>query len=854
MNSSDNQKRKRTAWRSVRGPLITLVMGVLVLIGDASSPWLREAHMAWVLLVPVAYAASIGGLFIGLISAFIAIFFSVFDFVSFQGGEIMVHDLPHLIIFMITAPFLAALIGVIKQKSEEEVKLRELKEESYQSLFESIEDIYYLADVDGKIEAISPSITMVAGFSESELIGQEAPWISSSGAKYARFLGMLQHGDTVKNHELKLITKDGASIDVSASARILVKDGRQMIEGILRDITASKQADRARAQNQKQITAIASSATDAIITINEEREIIFWNSAAEKIFGYSREEVIGQLVELIIPKSFIEAHRQGFKRLMAGGEPHLIRKTVEVEALAKDGHEFPIELSMASWVLEGQSFFTSIIRDITDRKQAEQDIKESEERLEILFDNAPEGYVLVDLESRVVKMNAAFEAIFGIKVEEFVGKSLLKTDIFTGSQLVLAGQAFSNIIRGRGGDRVEFPYNRKTDGAQMTLDVRGYPVKIGGKTLILVVTRDITDLKKAQNALVQKLEYERVIGEVSALLIKPIDVGSAIDSALKTLGEFANPTRVVIFLRPKDQEAFFVAHEWHAQGVSSLKNNKDLPVSSLSWLFSQALNGKKIEINNPDELPEEARAFQQALYQMKVESLLTMPLYNKGVVSGFIGFDNMKETREWQDDDRRLMDIAAQIIGGALELKEAAEEIKAMAFHDPLTHLANRRLLEDRLNQALSFSRRRKEMLALFFFDIDGFKAVNDEFGHDVGDQLLQEISRRLQARVRSQDTVARLGGDEFNVVLSGIRDPRNAADIAKELINAISAEPFSFNSHTISVSVSVGISIFPLDGETSQDLTRKADIAMYNVKKQGGNDFQLFQWTAEDSGYGKAV
>ena len=717
--SKGEQSHKLIPWQSARGALLTLLIGILILVGNEFSPWIREAHIAWVLLLPVAYVASVGGVVVGLISAVIAIFFAMFSFLTIQAGVVHAHDLPHLIIFAIIAPFLVIQIGIVRHRTDIQERLKQSSQESYLSLLQSIDDIYFLVDLDGKIDIVSPSITAVAGFSEKELIGREAPWIADSGSKYVRFLQLLEDENTVKNYGLTLVTKNGVSLDLSASACMLVKDGRQMIEGILRDMTVSKQADRARAQNQKQIRAIAGSATDAIVTINDGREIIFWNAAAEKIFGYTQKEAIGQLVEIIIPKSFIGAHRKGFKRFVDGGEPHLIGKTVEVEALAKDGHEFPIELSMATWVLEGQSYFTSIIRDITARKKAEQALKDSEK------------------------------------------------------------------------------------------------------------------------GLVRKLEFERVISEVSSLLFNPGSLDPAINSSLKALGEFAKPTRVAIFLKLKDQDVFVPTYEWISKGAPSLMA-MDIPVPKLSWLFSQVLEGQKVEISDLAELPDEGEDFRQFLLMVQVKSLLIMPLYSKGDVSGFIGFDNVMEQRAWRDDDRRLLSVAAQIIGGALELRETTEEIEAMAFHDPLTRLANRRLLEDRLNQALSFAKRREEMLALLFFDIDKFKPINNKFGHEAGDDVLKETASRLKARLRSQDTLARLGGDEFNVILSGIRDPRNALDIAKELMTVVSEEPFVIGSESISITVSVGISIFPLDGETVQDLMRNADIAMYSVKRRGGNDLQL--------------
>jgi len=168
-------------------------------------------------------------------------------------------------------------------------------------------------------------------------------------------------------------------------------------------------------------------------------------------------------------------------------------------------------------------------------------------------------------------------------------------------------------------------------------------------------------------------------------------------------------------------------------------------------------------------------------------------------------------------------------------LKQTNEQIAYLAHHDALTALPNRILLYDRLNQAIAKARRDKELIAVLFLDLDGFKHINDTLGHDVGDALLREAAKRIVACVRDSDTVARMGGDEFMVILCNVNTPTSIELVAKKIIGAI-ADPFVLNGKNCSVSVSIGIALYPDNGETSEQLVKISDAAMYLAKHGGKN------------------
>jgi diguanylate cyclase (GGDEF)-like protein len=173
------------------------------------------------------------------------------------------------------------------------------------------------------------------------------------------------------------------------------------------------------------------------------------------------------------------------------------------------------------------------------------------------------------------------------------------------------------------------------------------------------------------------------------------------------------------------------------------------------------------------------------------------------------------------------------------EVKQQRDQIEQLATYDQLTGLPLMRLAEDRIKMAIHSARRSANKIALLFIDLDGFKAVNDTFGHEAGDQVLREVAKRLTGAIRAEDTAARIGGDELLVVLVGLRDSNVAAVVAEKIIRAISA-PIAYKTHSIAVGASIGISLFPDHASDAQTLRQLADTAMYTAKKSGKNGFAV--------------
>ncbi|MGQ9660191.1 MAG: diguanylate cyclase domain-containing protein [Thermochromatium sp.] len=192
---------------------------------------------------------------------------------------------------------------------------------------------------------------------------------------------------------------------------------------------------------------------------------------------------------------------------------------------------------------------------------------------------------------------------------------------------------------------------------------------------------------------------------------------------------------------------------------------------------------------------------------------------------------------------RRVIEISRDIsehLALVDELRERELSYAHQAQHDPLTGLPNRLLFADRLSHAIQTAHRTRRRFAVFFIDLDGFKAVNDTFNHTHGDQVLRAVAERLRGLFREDDTIARLGGDEFTVIIHHIRHDGDAAVIARKIL-ALFATPFEVLGQPILLGASIGISVYPEHGTTVDDLVHHADSAMYRAKANGRNGFQFY-------------
>ena len=308
-------------------------------------------------------------------------------------------------------------------------------------------------------------------------------------------------------------------------------------------------------------------------------------------------------------------------------------------------------------------------------------------------------------------------------------------------------------------------------------------------------------LEKAKEALRQSEERYRALTENTN------DVTLIFDESFHI--HYVSPSvERVLGLTPDD---------FAAKGLSKVLHSSDLPLYQKAVAQASAAGGETVKIDN-------FRLRHKKETWLNMEGRVT-DLRHLASVKGLV---------------LHCRDISDRIEAEA-RLKENQSRLKHLAHHDPLTNLPNRTLFKERLNQALAKARRSGEQVAIVFLDLDRFKKINDTLGHEAGDHLLKGVASRLRTCIRQSDTVARLGGDEFVLILEGINQPGPVITVAKKILSALT-QPFVINGYQLYLTTSMGISLFPTDGEEATALMKCADVAMYRVKEQGRNNYQFYQ------------
>jgi len=434
------------------------------------------------------------------------------------------------------------------------------------------------------------------------------------------------------------------------------------------------------------------------------------------------------------------------------------------------------------------------IQDITERKQAETVLLESkeryralEERFRIIYEGALDGILLVDPDSTgFVMANPAFNHMLGYVPDEI--PSLNITDIVREYDIDYAMTQFGNHVTGIDPLTIDMPLKRK-DGSTVYVDAHSSPVRLGEKKYLLAILRDVSDRRKNE----ERLRLAATVFDNSREGVMVVDINGKILMVNHAFCELKGYSEAELLghdpsmLRSGRHCGEFYAAMWHS-------------ITSLGHWQGEIWNRRK----NGEVVPELAS--------------ISVVKDRNGNITHYVGV---------------YTDIS--------HLKASEEKLEFMAHHDPLTQLPNRLLIQSRLEHSLEIARREKRRLALLMLDLDRFKDVNDSFGHLAGDELLQQVSKRLLGRLRGIDTVARLGGDEFALLLDNPTHPEDAARVADEII-AMLSEPWRLaNGAEIRIGTSVGISLFPEHGQSAEALLQQADAALYRAKAEGRGRSRYF-------------
>ena len=655
-------------------------------------------------------------------------------------------------------------------------------ESRYRALVELSPDPVVLVEEGRFVFANRPAAELFGGESPASLEGRSIYEFLSEDQREAvrrRHATPLREGEALPPIELDILRADGTRVEIEAKGSLVLDRDHRMLLGVLRDIGARKAAERAIREAEERYRTLVELAPVGILVVRDGR-YVFANRAAASILGASDPSLLMGVDPLpLITEPYRALIRERTQRLLVQGGT---TQPVEIEMHRLDGRTVAIETMGAVISDRGEPAIQIVIADVSERKAAQRALQEAEARWRSLVELSPEAVLLIRNGRYVFANQRAAELYGAVEPGELVGRA--PAEFFGESSRPLVDERARRLLRE--GGRVpplELELHR-LDGQVIDVETSGSFVLDGGKPTILTVLRDITERKAAERALKEAEERHRTLVEVAPVGILVYRDGCyryANRAAAGILGA-ASPDELV------GLDPFALILEPYREAIRARS--------------ARLLEGGSCE----PPLEIEMRRLDGAVVSVATRGV---PIREAG---------------------RPAIQI---LIEDVSERKRLESELRRLAYHDALTGLPNRTLFFDRLGQALHRSEREGRSGAFLLLDLDGFKQVNDAFGHDAGDALLRGVARRLLRVMRRSDTVARLAGDEFALLLYPIRDAATVERVADRIRAAFTA-PVRHRGRSLQARASIGAAVFPDAGTTVDMLAKHADLALYRAKAEG--------------------
>lgn len=554
--------------------------------------------------------------------------------------------------------------------------------------------------------------------------------------------------------------------------------------------TATSDIARDTSLNAEHYQAVIDDSDDAIITKTLTGHVSSWNAAAQRMFGYSAEEMVGRSMRLLIPRDRLYEEDFILERVVKGEKVDHFETT----RIAKGGRPVRVSVAIspirdAAGVVVGAS---KIVRDVTQRSKLEQAARQLYQSIVESTDDAVVGTSLTGV---VTSWNQGAARMFGYAAAEIVGES------------------FARLL---------------------------VPARLREETVLLMRIRS--------GEHIQQYQTERVRKEGSVFPAS-VNISPILDADGRVIGA-SNISRDITA---------------QVQAQTQLRLTASVFTYTSEGILSVDRKGRIVEVNaasscitgysKSESIGRDPRMFRSSRQGPEVFQAMWLALVRHGEWRGEI-WSRRKDGEAYSVmlTASRVRGATGQVqnyvvlISDITPLRLEQEKIEHWAHFDPLTDLPNRWLLSDRLAQAIANSGRHKLSVAVLYLDLDGFKRINDTYGHPVGDEFLIALSHRMRAAMRDVDTLARMGGDEFVAVLTDLSSYQDSIRLTERILQAC-AQPITIGNQHLAVTASIGLTVFPQDNSEPDLLLRHADQAMYDAKRDGKNKYSIFD-AQQDTAY----
>jgi diguanylate cyclase (GGDEF)-like protein/PAS domain S-box-containing protein len=559
--------------------------------------------------------------------------------------------------------------------------------------------------------------------------------------------------------------------------------------GIIKDITDKKLSEQLLAESEQKFKSLFEYNPFAVYTLDTDGKFIDGNEASEQLVGYSKEDLIGIPFLPLVAEGSKKKVLDYFAKVLKGEAVNY-----NIEVIRKNGGVINVNITNIPVIVNGNVVGVhGIAKDLSK-------LQESEEKYRNLVENSLVGVYIIQ-DGKFVFTNKTLLTMFGYE-KQILGNNAIEVIHPDDRQFIE-----ENLNKRIAGEVVPISEAKalKADGSVFYIELLGTQTTYQGKPAVTGMVLDITQrkimegtLSEREQQLVAKEERFKSLIQYSADIVKVLDREGKIT--------YLGPTIENLTEKP--------VAEYIGRNDFDFVHPNDLSLAKVK--FNEIINTENV----PFKYELRVKLTTNRYYHCEVTAVNRL---NDPSVSGIVF--NYK-------------DITEQ--------KNAQQKIHHLAYHDDLTGLPNRRFLLEKLSNMIAEAEEQKESFSLFFFDLDGFKFINDSLGHFAGDELLKQVAERLLHSISPKGFLARNGGDEFTIIVNNLSEGETA-EYAKHILELFK-EPFKLNNYDFYVTVSIGVAGYPNAGDSVQPLLKSADIAMYKAKESGKNNYKIFTASMEKS------